>query len=122
MGFLNNKQEKMINDFIVFVKEELSLDTTPAICVQNDRKGITTTANYDYSNDKKIIRVYGKGRATVDILRSIAHEMVHHKQFEEGRLKKKPKDIGGDIEDEANAKAGIFIKQFSKSTPELYTE
>jgi hypothetical protein len=58
----------------------------------------------------------------VDIMRSVAHEMVHHKQFEQGRLNVKPPDIGGEIEDEANAKAGQYIKMFAKENPSLYDE
>jgi len=55
-------------------------------------------------------------------MRSIAHEMVHHKQFEQGRLKVQPPDIGGEIEDEANAKAGQYIKMFSKEDQTIYDE
>jgi hypothetical protein len=55
-------------------------------------------------------------------MRSVAHEMVHHKQFEQGRLNVKPPDIGGEIEDEANAKAGQYIKMFAKENPSLYDE
>ena len=56
------------------------------------------------------IKVYGKNRALVDVLRSIAHELVHHKQYENDELKGDIPDIGGPIEDEANAFAGRFIK------------
>jgi hypothetical protein len=56
-------------------------------------------------------------------MRSIAHELVHHKQYEEGRLNgPKPPDIGGEIEDEANAKAGQFIKMFAKQDETIYDE
>jgi hypothetical protein len=56
-------------------------------------------------------------------MRSIAHEMVHHKQFEDGRLDgPQPPDIGGEIEDEANAKAGQYIKMYSKIDPTIYGE
>ena len=61
-------------------------------------------------------------RALVDVCRSIAHEMVHHKQFEDGRLEVKPPDIGGEIEDEANAKAGQFIKMFARIDESIYDE
>jgi hypothetical protein len=56
----------------------------------------------------------------VDVMRSVAHEMVHHKQFEQGRLEVRPPDIGGEIEDEANAKAGQYIKMYSKIDPTIY--
>ena len=61
-----------------------------------------------------------RNRATIDVMRSIAHELTHHKQYEQGRLKVKPPDIGGEIEDEANAKAGQYIKIFAKKFPEIY--
>ncbi len=92
-------KEKMAN-FVKFVSKELELDETPTIVIKNNRDGLKTTANYDYTKENKIIKVCRKNRALVDVLRSIAHEMVHHKQFEQGRLEVKPPDIGGEIEDE----------------------
>ena len=122
MSFLNDDKKDKLNRFVKFVKDQLELDTVPVISVQNHRKNIKTTANYDYTKDEKIIKVCYKGRALVDVMRSIAHEMVHHKQFEQGRLKVQPPDIGGEIEDEANAKAGQYIKMFSKEDSTIYDE
>jgi Zn-dependent peptidase ImmA (M78 family) len=50
-----------------------------------------------------------------DILRSIAHELVHQMQHEEGRIEYPVQDVGGEIEDEANAKAGSIVKSFIKN-------
>jgi hypothetical protein len=122
MGFLNDKKKQTLDTFVKFVKDELELKTVPSVSIQNNRDGLKTTANYDYTKENKIIRVTGKNRALVDVLRSIAHEMVHHKQFEQGRLEVQPPDIGGEIEDEANAKAGVFIKMFAKIDPTIYDE
>ena len=122
MSFLNDDKKDKLNRFVKFVKDQLELDTVPVISVQNHRENIKTTANYDYTKDEKIIKVCSKGRALVDVMRSIAHEMVHHKQFEQGRLKVQPPDIGGEIEDEANAKAGQYIKMFSKEDQTIYDE
>lgn len=122
MSFLKEEYQEKLTAFVKFVKKELDLKETPKIVVQNGRKDLKTTANYNYSKDEKVIKVNGKNRALVDIMRSIAHEMVHHKQFEEDRLLVKPKDIGGDIEDEANAKAGQFIKMFAKEDQTIYDE
>lgn len=122
MSFLNDDKKDKLNRFVKFVKDQLELDTVPVISVQNHRENLKTTANYDYTKDEKIIKVCSKGRALVDVMRSIAHEMVHHKQFEQGRLKVQPPDIGGEIEDEANAKAGQYIKMFSKEDETIYNE
>lgn len=122
MGVLNDNKKKILNNFVKFVKKELDLKSVPTISIQNTRDGLKTTANYDYTKENKIIKVYGKGRALVDIMRSVAHEMVHHKQYEQGRLEVKPPDIGGEIEDEANAKAGQFIKMYAKEDPTIYDD
>lgn len=122
MGFLNDNKKEKLNEFIKFVKEELGIKKTPTVIVQNHRNGLKTTANYDYTKEEKIIKICGKNRALVDIMRSIAHELVHHKQFEDGRLEVRPPDIGGEIEDEANAKAGQYIKMFAKKDDTIYDE
>ena len=49
------------------------------------------------------VKVYTKERALQDVMRSVAHELVHHHQNEEGELKGKIQNVGGPIEDEANA-------------------
>jgi Zn-dependent peptidase ImmA (M78 family) len=122
MDFLNDDKKKKLNDFVKFVKTELSIEKMPTISVQNGRGELKTTANYDYTKENKIIKINGKNRALVDIMRSVAHELVHHKQYEQGRLETKPPDIGGEIEDEANAKAGQYIKMYSKKDNTIYDE
>ena len=122
MDFLNDKKKNVLNDFVKFVKDKLELKMVPTIAIQNGRKELKTTANYDYTKENKIIKINGKNRALVDIMRSLAHELVHHKQYEEGRLKVKPPDIGGEIEDEANAKAGQFIKMYALNNQNIYDE
>jgi hypothetical protein len=122
MGFLSDENKERLNEFVKFVKKELELETVPTIVIKGNRDGLKTTANYDYTKENKIIKVFGKGRMLVDVMRSVAHEMVHHKQYEQGRLEVKPPDIGGEIEDEANAKAGQYIKMFSKENPDIYED
>jgi len=122
MSFLDENKRGKISEFVKFVKKELQLEKCPTVVLQNGRGKLKTTAAYDYSNEEKFVKVNVKNRALVDILRSIAHEMVHHKQFEQGRLKIKPADIGGDIEDEANSKAGQYIKLFAQMDRTIYDE
>ena len=82
MEFLSPEKKEILNDFIKFVKKELDIEKLPTIVIQNNRNGLKTTANYDYRQENKIVKVCGKNRALVDVMRSIAHELVHHKQFE----------------------------------------
>lgn len=122
MSLLDDNQKKKLNDFVKFVKKELELKDVPTISIQNGRGKLKTTANYDYTKENKIIKVNAKNRMLVDVMRSLAHELVHHKQWEQGRLKVRPPDIGGEIEDEANAKAGQLIKMFSQLDESIYDE
>jgi Zn-dependent peptidase ImmA (M78 family) len=123
MATLNDDNKKKLADFVKFIKKELELKEVPTISIQNNRDGLKTTANYDYTKENKIIKVCSKNRALVDVMRSLAHELVHHKQWEDGRLKgPKPPDIGGEIEDEANAKAGQFIKMYAKIDETIYDD
>jgi len=123
MSFLEEKDKERIVEFVKFVKDELGLKLTPTIKLLNGRGDLKTTAHYNYSKPEKVIKVNAKNRHIVDVMRSIAHELVHHRQFEQGRLDgPKPPDIGGDIEDEANSLAGQFIKMFSKKDSTIYDE
>ena len=123
MSFLEEKDKERIVEFVKFVKDELGLKLTPTTKLLNGRGDLKTTAHYNYSKPEKVIKVNAKNRHIVDVMRSIAHEMVHHRQFEQGRLDgPKPPDIGGDIEDEANSLAGQFIKMFSKKDSTIYDE
>lgn len=122
MSFLSEHKKKLLTDFALFVCDHLKIKNDPRIMILNGRSEIKTTANYDYTKDEKVIKINGKNRAVVDIMRSIAHELTHHKQWEDGRLKIKPADIASDIENEANAKAGELIKRFALIDKTIYDE
>ncbi len=119
---LNTKQKDILFNFAKFIKKELGIKHAPTIVITDDKTGIKTTANYDYAKPDKIMRIYGKNRMLVDVMRSLAHELVHHQQWEQGKLKVKPPDIGGPIEDDANAIAGQLVKKFAKIDSTIYDE
>ena len=122
----DSSEKKTIDDFVDFVKKELNINNDVEVKLQNDKDGIKTTAVYKYEdgNEKEIenseIRVFTLGRALVDVLRSIAHELVHNMQNEKGDLEGKVSNVGGPIEDEANSVAGEMIKKYGLKDPEIY--
>ena len=87
MSFLDDNKKKKLNDFVKFVKKELDIKTLPTISIQNGKGKLKTTANYDYTKENKIIKVNAKNRALVDVMRSVGHELTHHKQWEDGKLR-----------------------------------
>jgi hypothetical protein len=120
--FLDDNKKYKLDNFCKFVVKSLGIKSPPTIAILKDKGSIRTTASYDYTKPNKIIKVWGKNRALVDIMRSIAHELVHHKQYEDNKLKIKPPDIGGEIEDGANAIAGQLIKKFALIDKTIYDE
>ena len=113
------KMSGLIMEFCNYAADALGIkrDLVNIEIVDNrNRSGIKTTAYYDPNNHDIVI--YGKDRAVVDVCRSIAHEMTHMSQMLENRIEFPVQDAGGEIEDEANAKAGEIIKLFAKSNPD----
>ena len=85
-----------------------------------DDKGDGQPSFGGYAPHSKELMVYTKNRHPMDIFRTVAHELVHHKQNLDGRL---GKDIahegstGSDIENEANSEAGKVMRYFGKDNP-----
>ena len=118
-------EKQHLERFVDFVKKELGLENDINIRYQTDKDGIKTTAVYKYQDgdedhEQSEVRVYTKERALQDIMRSVAHELVHHQQNENGKLKGKISNVGGPIEDEANAVAGELLKKYGINHPEIY--
>lgn len=116
-----DKDLKKIADFVNFAKDFLDINDDIKVELAFERTpDLTTTAYYNYV-DKKL-KVYVKDRAIIDVMRSVGHELVHHKQNLEDRLLNGEKDgaDGSDIENEANAVAGVIIRKWGKKHPELY--
>ena len=112
--------ESIIDEFIDFAKNELSLSDDFKVNLTSNNDEIETLANYDVENN--VISVKTKNRAIPDIIRSIAHEMTHHKQKVNGDLRGRSieGEDGSPWEDQANAKSGELVRKFGRVKPEIY--
>lgn len=111
---------RTVADFINFAKEFLGINDGIQIKLAFERTpDLKTTAYY---NSTGFLVVYVKDRAIIDVCRSIAHELVHHKQNLDGKLKDAVRDgeDGSPIENEANAVAGVIIRKYGRVHPEIY--
>lgn len=107
---------EIIKDFISFTRDKLKINETVKVGLRKGRdRFIRTTASYLPNENVNFVKC--EGRALVDILRSIGHELVHNKQREAGVFNPNDKvqNIGGHIEDQANSIAGILIKDFANN-------
>jgi hypothetical protein len=122
---LKEKDIDEVCNFCKFCIAKLKIEGD--VCVRlvgktDDTMGMSTGGFDVFSND---ISARAHGRALVDVLRSICHELVHYKQKEVKKFN--PGDnipnIGGEIEDEANALCGQLVKMYvhEKDKKYLYT-
>ncbi len=117
----NNSHAHACADFVNFAKGFLNIDDDVKVVLKFERTPDLVTTAY-YNPATHLVVVYAKNRALVDVCRSIAHELVHHKQNLDDRLLDIVKDgsDGSPIENEANSLAGVIMRQYGKLHPEIY--
>jgi len=111
----------VVDDFIKFAIEILELQNTPKITFIDDSevaKNMHSLGAYNSGTNELLI--VKSNRLTADILRTLAHELVHLKQDELGMIEPDSGKTGSPIENEANAAAGILLRQFGKYRPEIF--
>lgn len=113
----------MLDSFVSFASDKLGIKSLPKVRFKTDEDGYNSFAAYSPSENE--LSVHTKNRHPMDVFRSVAHELVHHKQNEEGRIGKniaKEGDTGSDIENEANAEAGKIMRWFAKANPDYFSK
>ena len=122
---LSESKENSINHFVEYATKKLKLKETPKITLLSGREySEAKTSLGGYNPMSKEIYVAIEGRLTADILRTLAHEMVHRKQDELGLVKDEVKDgaTGSPIENQAHAVAGILMRNYGKINKQIYNE
>lgn len=109
-----NDIHSVVDKFLPFVKQHLGLDNMPEIELL-DQALDGTFGRYGDGT----IRVMVSGRHPIDVLRTLAHELIHYKQDLDGRIHDESGATGSDEENEANAGAGIIMRDFDQAYPEL---
>ena len=113
------QRNEIINEFVEFVKKEIDLPDTPNIDISYDEKDAQEMKSFGlYTGDNLL--VVAANRNLADILRTIAHELVHHKQGLEGRIEPNSNQTGSNIENEANSLAGVLMREFAQIKPIIF--
>ena len=112
----------IIKHFLKYAVKELKLNELPSglTLSHNNNKAKTNHTFGTFTPDNNKIWVYVKNRNMADILRTLAHELVHRKQAEDGRLEPNSGETGSNIENEANAMAGVLLRKFGKNNENIY--
>jgi hypothetical protein len=107
-----------LTDFLPMCVAHLQLNQLPKIAFQKD---IDTTSFGTYDADTDTITLVLHNRQPVDILRTLAHELVHAQQRQGDKIKPGDGQTGSPIEDEANAEAGVIMRVFAQEYPKYLT-
>lgn len=113
------QREEVINEFVDFVKKKIELNDVPEIEISYNEKDAQDMKSFGlYSGDNLL--VVAANRNLADILRTVAHELIHHKQHIEDRIEPNSNETGSDIENEANALAGVIMREFAQIKPIIF--
>lgn len=119
---LTESQTATIGEFIKYACKDLGIQKLPSrLTLSYDTDAAREKRSFGYFDpNNNQIWVYVKNRNMADILRTLAHELVHRKQDEDGRIDYESGETGSDIENEANAKAGVLLRDYGKVDNGIY--
>jgi cytidyltransferase-like protein len=108
----------LMKKFVEYACNELEVNE-PKINIINSptySQEYKSFGGYIPSEEKIIVVVHNRNMA--DILRTLAHELVHHHQKLNGD--ELNGEDGSDTENEANARAGVIMRKFGRENPEIF--
>jgi len=112
----------ILHDFIRFAAKDLELKSLPKFDFMFDNKRSVEHKSFGgYQPGAEHITITVKNRHINDVLRTLAHEMVHYSQD----LKNELDDDGAGAtgspqENEANARAAVVMRNWGKKHPEYF--
>ncbi len=105
------------------LKNNYTIKPLPKIRLKKDKQeGLFIVTGYYDPNNKEVV-LFTTDRHPKDVLRSLAHELIHHKQFELGRIR--PEDCNENqitkndkilpFEEEAYLKGNIAFRSWTET-------
>jgi hypothetical protein len=116
--FQDHKEQ--LRDFVAWCVDQLDIqDALPRIRFQDAKEDPDQHHTGYYNDNEDIMWIYTGNRNMIDIMRTVAHELTHRKQGEQGRIDADQSYPGSPIEQEADAMAGYLMKLYGKMHPEI---
>ena len=116
-GISKQHFEEIVHNFLPFVKKELNIATLPKIHFVDDPRFAKRIAAFGQIKDNRIV-IDIQGRQTMDILRTLTHELTHYRQHKTG--KNGSGKVGTPTENEANKLAGTIVRKFGEKHSGLF--
>jgi hypothetical protein len=129
---MTNILMQLINQFMPFAQKHIGFNEPPKLFLKQDKENASNplgkTAFYDPA--EKSVTLYVTGRHPKDVLRSLGHELVHHKQNCDGKFENAG-DMGEgyaqknphlrQMEIEANSVGSMCLRDFEDGLREQKT-
>ena len=118
----DSTDNNIVQDFIQQVTTELGIDPVPKIHLHTDPDWSEHNQSFGrYDPESHTLNVSMPNRHVMDVLRTVAHELVHCSQNQQhGRLPDDAGETGSRWENDANARAGIIMRDWANSHPEHF--
>ena len=110
--------EEELRDFVKWTCDKLKLKNVPRIEFQDSKESDDQKKTAHFDPEDKMMWIYTGNRNLADIMRSVAHELTHRKQDEQGRVTPDENYPGSKIEQEADAVAGYLMKLYLDIKPD----
>jgi pterin-4a-carbinolamine dehydratase/Zn-dependent peptidase ImmA (M78 family) len=107
-----------LRDFLPLAVKHLELKKLPKIKLLDEVETDHMPSFGKFSNDDRTIHLGIKNRHPNDILRTLAHELTHYAQGQRDELDADSGATGSPEEDQANAEAGVIMREFNQQFPQ----
>ena len=116
----NLRIDDEIHSLVDFAQSRFGFERPPTIFLNHDKQNSQKTlAKTGYYNPETLeIHIYATGRHPKDILRSIAHELVHHFQNEQGQFS----DMGDTTQGYAQKDPHLRNMELQANDPMLFRD
>lgn len=113
--------QSALRDFIRYAADKIGLRTMPRIHIHNDPEWSEREKSFGrFEPEDGDLHINMWNRHIMDVFRTAAHELAHARQHEIKSLGPDAGATGSDIENEANAVAGIIMRHWAKMNPNMF--
>lgn len=114
--------QSQLERFAEWACKQLDISSVPDINYSNDYDTVEQQRSFGHATSDGGIWIYVGDRTPADAMRTLCHELVHYKQFNEGLASDDmDEETRQGVEDVANAMAGRMLRQYGKQHAEIYS-
>ncbi len=120
---VNEDSGSAIEDFVRYCVDQLEIEQTPQLRLRRDPAWSERNHSFgQFDPQRNELNISVAGRHIMDIFRTVAHELVHYQQSQQGGLPDDAGETGSKYENEANAQAGVLMRDYAQLHPEHFED